>query len=275
MSTHPISMEVSTPDAVPMEVELPHSLSTCTGAGFDIPNPDVELRAAVRKAEMASKAKRQKPNGKNGMSTPLNPLLDYTVVKAASEVGASSKSSPQARNWLGTTNNMTSEWMDTVKSNTHLYRYWRGQPEIGEDCGTPHVQCYVQMPKQMRLTQMVNLFPGSHLEIQRGTVDYAYKYVTKDETTRSADPAHAEFFFEYGTMMHAGDRSDILGAIDKALAGATASEIARSDPLVFVRNCRVIKELCEILHEEKKRVPLLDADGKIVKPTVKLVFCHL
>ena len=85
-----------------------------------------------------------------------------------------------------TINNPTEEMMVLVRNpNQDYIRQLIWTPEEGKE-GTPHVQAYLKLIKQQRLSFVKKLYPGAHLQpisaadYNRNAVDYAQK---EDETT--------------------------------------------------------------------------------------------
>jgi len=91
--------------------------------------------------------------------------------------------------WSMTLNNPTEEMMVLVRNpNQDYIRQLIWTAEEGEE-GTPHIQAYVKLIKQQRMSFIKKLYPGGHFqpisaaEYHRNAVDYAQK---EDDTTRGA-----------------------------------------------------------------------------------------
>ena len=94
---------------------------------------------------------------------------------------------PEAKHWCLTINNYT-QVDEAIFNNPPLFKYAIYGREKGEN-GTPHLQAFVTMWKQTRLSEMKKIFPRAHLEIKRGTIQEAVAYCKKDMD-----------FQEYGVM---------------------------------------------------------------------------
>jgi len=89
------------------------------------------------------------------------------------------------RNWCFTLNNYSFTEAATVLAlpgvqdvNTGVVYICYGQ-EVGEN-GTPHLQGYIEMAKQTRLSGMKKIIPRAHFEQRRGTQVQAIDYCKKD-----------------------------------------------------------------------------------------------
>jgi len=86
-----------------------------------------------------------------------------------------------------TLNNPTEEMMVLVRNPNH--DYIRQLIWTAEKAGTPHLQCYLKLVKQQRMSFVKKLYPGGHFqpissaEYLRNAIDYAQK---EDETTVGA-----------------------------------------------------------------------------------------
>jgi len=91
--------------------------------------------------------------------------------------------------WSMTINNPTEEMMVLVRNPNHDYiRQLIWTQEVGAE-DTPHIQAYLKLIKQQRMSFVKKLYPSAHfqaitsIEYNRNAVDYAQK---EDETTSSA-----------------------------------------------------------------------------------------
>lgn len=113
-----------------------------------------------------------------------------------------------------TLNNYTAD--DIIKIKNWPYTYLVYGLEIGEECGTPHVQGYVEFKSSMKLTTIQNLFnKRMHVAKRRGTPKDAAEYCKK------SDPN----YFEDGKMSNQGKRTDIDNILDAVLDGATDQDL--------------------------------------------------
>jgi hypothetical protein len=80
-------------------------------------------------------------------------------------------------------NNYTAQEVATLKNGRIEIQYFIAGHEIGEECGTPHLQCYFQLTKQVKITTM-HKWPGwermAHIQSAKGTDEEASAYCKKD-----------------------------------------------------------------------------------------------
>lgn len=81
-----------------------------------------------------------------------------------------------SRNFCFTRNN----YIDTSFEDTVTCRYIIYGKEIGEECGTYHLQGFVSFVNKRSLKAIQRLFTGCHVEPTRGTVEQAIEYCKKD-----------------------------------------------------------------------------------------------
>lgn len=125
-----------------------------------------------------------------------------------------------AKNWVFTINNPTD---DDVPS-TWEYKYVVWQVERGAE-GTRHLQGYVQMLRQHKLTGMKKVHSTAHWEVRKGTHSEAREYAMK-ESTREDGP------WEHGTPnVVAGQRNDLLAYRDAVKQGTAPADIVNDDML--------------------------------------------
>ena len=85
-----------------------------------------------------------------------------------------------ATNWVFTLNNPEPQHEQSLIDEVP-YRYLVFQHEISES-GTHHLQGYVVLSRQLRLSALKKLLPTAHWEIRKGTHEQAKAYCTKEET---------------------------------------------------------------------------------------------
>jgi len=142
----------------------------------------------------------------------------------------------QVRSFCFTVNNYTSEVVEGIKAFAGKCRYLVFGYETGES-GTPHLQGFAQLSRQMTLAKVGKMFPW-HVEVTRGTPDQAAAYCKKDGAIE-----------EFGTMMtvQSGgtmeqDRWRELS--DKAKLGKL-DEIDAMDPKQYIKHYRIFKEIAK------------------------------
>lgn len=127
----------------------------------------------------------------------------------------------KVRAWIATWNNPPLNGSEIISDlvTEGKITYATGQLEKGEQ-GTPHLQFYVEMPQQVRLSHMKKLIDVTiHWESRRGTQSDVIAYVTKEET-RQSHP------FEFGTKKKQGARNDLERAQEMIKSGSSELEVA-------------------------------------------------
>ena len=126
----------------------------------------------------------------------------------------------QATNWVFTINN-PSEEDEVALTDTLPYRYLVYQYEMG-DGETMHIQGYVVLSRQLRLSALKKLIPRAHWEVRKGTHEQAKAYSTKSDTRQDGP---YEYGSEEGIAKKKGQRSDLLEIKKKIDSGASSAQI--------------------------------------------------
>lgn len=138
--------------------------------------------------------------------------------------------------------------MDAVAASDD-FKYLIWQLERGEECKTLHIQGYLELKSNKRLTGVKKIFNphNPHLEQRRGTQEEAIAYCSKEES-RVSGP------FELGerTVGSQGKRSDLIQAIELMGSGGI-QRVVDQMPHVYVRNYRGLHKLLEM--QLKQREP--------------------
>lgn len=134
------------------------------------------------------------------------------------------------RNLVFTCNNYSEDQYEEI-FNLDIWRYIVIGKEIGES-GTPHLQGYGTLVKQMRSKKIFELLKGCHVEPRKGTHLQAAEYCKKDGN-----------FSERGDPPKQGKRTDLALAIKEIKSGTSVTEVARSHSEVFVKYSRGLREL--------------------------------
>lgn len=144
------------------------------------------------------------------------------------------------RNFVFTWNNYDDNTVEYLRSELgEDLSYMVVGKEVGEEKKTPHLQGYVELNKQKSFRQIKKLLQNNHFEKRRGTALQAANYCKKDGD-----------FKEFGTISHAGFRSDLHDLRDALLTGMDDSKLVQIDDLQetiarypkyvqFVRRARV------------------------------------
>lgn len=130
----------------------------------------------------------------------------------------------RARNWVFTLNNYTElEW----KALTELEcSYIVLGKEIGEKCGTPHIQGYVEFENPKLLGGVKKLLSErAHIEKRKGTAKQASDYCKEDGD-----------FFEKGTISQVqGARNDLVRACSLIKETKSMKSVIDEEPTTFVK----------------------------------------
>ncbi len=138
-----------------------------------------------------------------------------------------------SRRYVFTINNPTAEDLATIEN--VAVRYICYQLEVGSEGGVEHIQGWVVWDSPVRLRQCRNWLGGrGHVEVQRGSDDEAYDYVTKSET-RISGP------WERGTRPRGqGSRSDLSAIQTLILNGGTDRQLGELYFASYIRYHRGI-----------------------------------
>ena len=137
--------------------------------------------------------------------------------------------------YVATLNNYSESEVAHLKNGHQCIQYLIAGHEVGES-GTPHLQMYVQLNKQVKMTTM-HRWPGwerVHFEGARGTSNEASDYCKKDGN-----------FFEYGEMKdmgRKGARNDLEGVKKAIESGETYDNICEAHFDTAARFSKFIKE---------------------------------
>lgn len=104
--------------------------------------------------------------------------------------------SQRLRNFVFTINNYTND--DKDKLLELPYKYLIYGEEVAPTTGTPHLQGYIELDKQMRLSGIKKIIKSIHVEQRLGTAKQAAEYCKKEGK-----------FVEFGTISNPGKRTDL------------------------------------------------------------------
>ncbi len=130
------------------------------------------------------------------------------------------------RNFCFTCNNYTKKDIEDHLALKHSYIIIG--KETGQE-GTPHLQGYVELKKQMRFKAIKKLLPKTHFEKRKGTAQQAADYCKKDDD-----------YVEHGTISNPGKRNDLEKVYEMTVAGHTNVEISQSAPGTYMRFYKAI-----------------------------------
>lgn len=103
---------------------------------------------------------------------------------SASDLGGGNTKPPQEnpkKMWCLTLNNYSEEEYNELKIffSSNSSNEWIIGREIGEVCGTPHLQCFVAFAKKLRFTAIKKISPRAHIAASRGNKLQNLKYCSK------------------------------------------------------------------------------------------------
>lgn len=125
-----------------------------------------------------------------------------------------------AKCWIFTVNNYDEKDTETLKdimlgNQKHVVRYCIAGKEVGEKCGTPHYQGYVQFHERKARKEVCYILGGrASVRIAKGSYDANYAYCSKQGE-----------WFEWGDPITMGDRTDLAEIRDMVKAGKSLGQI--------------------------------------------------
>ena len=151
-----------------------------------------------------------------------------------------------ARDWVFTLNNPE---IDEIQWDEKKVQYAVWQKEVGEQ-GTPHLQGFVVLKRDQRLSYVRKVLPTGHWEKRKGTREQAAAYCEKSDT-RVAGPWY------FGKLKRKGERTDIHEAMALVRAGVEERKIAEELPGTWVMHHRAFeryRRLCQVKRTWKTEV---------------------
>lgn len=159
-----------------------------------------------------------------------------------------------AKNWCFTLNNFTKEEVEALKANTQ-WGYLIFGEEIGKE-NTPHLQGYLQMNKQSRITAMKKINKRAHWEIARGSAEDNKKYTSKEGVVT-----------ELGIISEKGKvKVDMVKAINQTIDKMSTRELMQEHGSGYIMNKRKIDEVAHsIIKEDRIKKTKLHHEKTILK----------
>lgn len=138
----------------------------------------------------------------------------------------------QAKNYCFTFNNYPDDLASFDAVLFEYGNYFCYGKEVAST-GTPHLQGYVQLKKQDRITGLRKKIPFDvHWEVAKGSADQNKTYCSKDGN-----------FKEVGTIVSKGDRTDLADLAALVKSGASKKRIAEEMPEMVIKYPRGIETL--------------------------------
>jgi hypothetical protein len=166
------------------------------------------------------------------------------------------------RHWCFTLNNYTDEEVDQFK--LMGCRFIVFGFEIGEECGTPHLQGYVEFEGTKRLSAMKKINARAHWGIRYYTRQRARDYCKKGEQTKVEWDALHETGPNWGKNANiftkgdwesggSGTRNDLLAVKEAIQNGASLFDIMDSNIEVYSMHRNALKEYKTCLDKRNAR----------------------
>lgn len=151
----------------------------------------------------------------------------------------------KSRNWCFTINNYEDvmQPLDFVPEDAFIA--W--QAEKGES-GTPHLQGYIELPENSRLSALKKLHPTAHWEPRRGTQKQALDYATKFE-----DETYVDGPWCYGDMKEQGARTDLALLRQMMSDGADLKEIKDTNFDLYCRSKHALDSEYNLIRNERAK----------------------
>jgi len=153
----------------------------------------------------------------------------------------------QTKNFVFVLNNYTEEEFAKLVPNEQI-RYLVYQREIGEECGTPHLQGYLQTfnKKTFKGVQNATGVARLALKVRNGSHEEARAYCLKAETRAEGEP------YEQGdAVTGAGQRTDLESVKAMLDDGRSLADVADAYFGAFVRHSRGFREY-QVLKRPKR-----------------------
>lgn len=160
---------------------------------------------------------------------------------------ASTATVVRARNWVLTINNPTDAEKQTKSlfEQTKNVRYACGQHEIGAECGTYHIQGYVEFSKALTLGAVSKLFPRARLAARKGTREQARDYALKQGEHAGDTTGVANTRFEVGEWVQERGKRNDLEEVSKFIKdGGRIEDVYDKWPSIAAKYPRWIDRYC-------------------------------
>lgn len=161
-----------------------------------------------------------------------------------------------------TINNPTDDDYERMKAICSIARYAVAANEVGEECGTPHIQAYVALTQAAKKRQAgwVKLLPRANLKHVDGTELQCSTYCKKGDQPKAKWEAlkqhgpnygrNLDLIFEHGVIDHRGLDGKMATLAQAIVAGTiSARQIAKEYPESYVHHHRGFHELQSIQDE--------------------------
>lgn len=158
------------------------------------------------------------------------------------------KAPPPSYNWCFTVNTYTDE--DILQVKALQYKYLVFGYEIGEKCGTLHLQCYVELSNKCRRGGIMNVVPrAAKVNPRFATASSASNYCKKGEQTKEEWDLLHELGPNWGKNVKFFE--DGILSDDRMLAGVSHTKLSqRRETSAKALKAKSVKEALSIIKEE-------------------------
>lgn len=148
------------------------------------------------------------------------------------------------REWCFVVNNWTQTDYEQVFNLKNEARYLVFGKEIGEKCGTPHLQGYVYFKDCKTLSRMKKYIPRANFGIryEDSTPEQASAYCKKDKE-----------YLEFGQISKQGKRVDLDEIKDDIVAGKDVDEILLENPVIYHQYGRTLEKIQDVTLRRQTR----------------------
>lgn len=142
-----------------------------------------------------------------------------------------------------TLNNWTEEDLEVFKKWKYTYLVYG--KEVGEECGTPHLQGYVEWSSSKEYATVHKYWNGrGHWRQRQKTPQQASEYCKKDGD-----------FFEDGKLSEQGKRTDLEQMVEMVKERKSMKEIALFNPTCFIKYNKGLIQFKETITEHRTCAP--------------------
>lgn len=171
---------------------------------------------------------------------------------------------PRTRNAFFTWNNPSdAQAIITSLQEWKIVTYGVVGEEVGEACGTPHLQGYLEFSNQVAWS-VVKKTLDCHCVARKATPEHAASYCKKGSQPKSEwkeEGVDGPNFgmdakvTEWGTITQQGKRNDLTPACDAIKEGVPMRQVAQDHPELFVKYHKGLIALQSILIQPRDEVP--------------------
>lgn len=155
----------------------------------------------------------------------------------------------QGKYWMMTINNYTVQHEELMNKLLDNETFKVFQYEKGLETGTPHIQGYVELAKKRKLTSLVSIYKGTHLEVRKGTQQQAIDYCTKLDTREKEGNKLGE-----PMVNRSGLRVDLKN-LRETIKTNTKTDFIQAYPMQYSRMHRSIDAMYESQYQNTVREP--------------------